>query len=134
MLAPITETCWFWQAATHRRQSTHFALLRSRYWVEKSLLPAGRAPSKRLSSSMPMSLQSFCSSQLPLRSQVRHLRSCTLSSSSRVIFLDSWTLGELVKTSMPSFTGYTQAAQRERAPFTSTMHIRQAPIWFISFK
>ena len=83
---------------------------------------------------MPMSLHSFWNSQLPLRSQDRHFFSWTDSSSSRVIRRDSWTLGVLVNTSMPSLTGYTQAATRDRAPFTSTMHIRQAPIWLTSFR
>ena len=35
---------------------------------------------------------------------------------------------------MPSFTGCTQAATKERAPFTSTTQTRQAPISFKSFK
>ena len=81
-----------------------------------------------------MSLQSFCSSQVPLLLQERHLRSWTESSSSSVIFLDFCTFGVLVNTSMPSFTGYTHAATSERAPLTSTMHMRHAPIWLMSFK
>ena len=55
-------------------------------------------------------------------------RSCT------VFFLDSSTLGVLVQTSIPSFTGYTQEATKERAPFTSTTQTRHAPISLISFK
>ena len=44
------------------------------------------------------------------------------------------TFSVLVNTSMPSFTGYTQDATSERAPFTSTTQTRQAPISLMSFR
>ena len=43
-------------------------------------------------------------------------------------------LGELVWTTMPSFTGLLQAVTMARSPSTSTQHTRQAAISLMSFR
>ena len=83
---------------------------------------------------MPMSLASCRSSQWELREQVRQSIRWLDKMSSRVSRRDFTTRSVLVKTSMPSATGYTQEATRLLAPFTSTTQIRQAPISLTSLR
>ena len=72
--------------------------------------------------------------QFPLRTQVAHLQSCWDRISSTLIRRVCRALGELVWTTMPSFTGLLQAVTMARSPSTSTQHTRQAAISLISFR
>ena len=77
---------------------------------------------------------SFCNSQFIERTHERHFFLWVESMSSTVILRDLRTLGVFVRTSIPSDTGYTQAATSPRAPVASTRHIRQEPTHCTSFK
>ena len=83
---------------------------------------------------MPRLLAMVCSWQLPLRTQVAHLQSCWDRMSSTLMRRVVRTRGELVWTTMPSFTGLLQAVTMARSPSTSTQHTRQAAISLIPFK
>ena len=72
--------------------------------------------------------------QLPLRTQVVHLLSCCDRISSTLIRRVRRARGELVWTTMPSFTPLLQAVTMARSPSTSTQHTRQAAISLISFR
>jgi hypothetical protein len=77
---------------------------------------------------------SCSSSHFPFRMQVRQSIRWLERISSSVIRLEFKTASVLVRTSIPSLTGYTQEATRLRTPFTSTTQIRQAPISLIPFR
>ena len=83
---------------------------------------------------MPRSLAMAWSWQLPLRTQVAHLQSCWERISSTLVRRIRRARGELVWTTMPSFTALLQAVTMARSPSTSTQHTRQAAIRLTSFK
>ena len=72
--------------------------------------------------------------QFPLRTQAAHLQSCWERISSTLVRRVALVRGELVRTTMPSFTGLLQAVTMARSPSTSTQHTRQAAIRLISFR
>ena len=136
-LAPMTPTsCSLAQTAVQRRHRIHLLLSRTicgatrRSGIGRCHLAVIAHPL-----STPSSRQSFCSSQLPLRTQDR--QSCSVVGEQQLQGLLAgihapWRCW--CHTSMPSLTGYTQEATRLLAPFTSTTQMRQAPISLISFR
>ena len=80
---------------------------------------------------MPRSLESFCRLQLPLRTQVAQLLLCWERISSTLVLRTERTLGELVKSTIPSSTGLLQAVTSFTFPCTSTTQTLQALISLI---
>ena len=134
LLAPITPMpCVSLHTATQRRHKIHLLLSRIIWAAESSISESVFAPSYFASFSTPYCLHRACSSQLPLRTQLRQERLWLDSISSSVVRRAASTRGVFVHTSMPSLMGYTQAVTSVFAPLTSTTQIRQAPISLISF-
>ena len=77
---------------------------------------------------MPRSLDSFWRLQFPLLTQVAQLLLCWDKISSTFVRLTERTLGELVKSTMPSSTGLLQAVISLVFPCISTTHTLQALI------
>ncbi len=73
-------------------------------------------------------MANFCREQLPLRVQKAHWQSCWERMRRRLVRRAARTRGELVRTTIPSWTGSSQAVTRRSTPSTSTTHTRQAPI------
>ena len=133
-MGPITPTAWvLLQAATQRRHRMHLLLSRTMEGLRSSMSYWFILPLYLSTSSTPRSLHICCSSHFWLRGHSRHFLSWLESSSSRFTRRASRSLGVFVFTFIPGATGSTQAAPKARAP-VSTTHMRQAPIWLISFR
>ena len=84
--------------------------------------------------STPRSFATFCSRQVPERTQVAHLLSCWERMSSTLVRRASRTRGELVWMTMPSLTTLLQEGTSLPSPSISTQHTRQAEISLISLR
>ena len=120
-------SCTSWQTCTHRPHLMH--LVKSRM-IEPLEASSGTGVTMRLMFSvrMPKSAASACSSQVPLRPQVRQLLGCVESSSSRTVRRMSVSSPLLVVTSMPSTTGVQQARGMRGWPAICTIHRPQAAV------
>ena len=76
----------------------------------------------------PMSLASFCSAQLPLRTHMAQRQSCWERIRRTFVLRVSRTRGELVCSTIPSSTVLLQEVIRCSLPSTSTRQTRQAAI------
>ena len=102
-----------------------------------SQLSSGYSCLKFTVSPMGMVETTFCSSQVPLRSQAGQLIRCWESSSSRLVRRASLDRVVLVWMTIPSSQALLQAVTRCWAcssPSTSTTQARQAPISLIPFR
>src|SRR5665647_134532 len=130
-IAPMP--CIFLHVDTHLRHKIHLFASLTMEGDVSSIVKFIFSPSYLILST-PSFLERACSSQFSLLTQVKHLRSWFDSINSKLTFLASWIVGVLVFISMPSETGKTHEACSTLAPFTSTRHIRQAPISLIPLR
>ena len=124
--------CTLSQTWMQRMHLMHFSVSR----MSGKLLSHGECSIRSLNgrSMMFRSLESVCRVQLPLRTQVAHLKSCWDRISCTFCFLAMRTFGLLVRISSPSCTLLLQAVTSFSLPVTSTRQTRQAAISLMSFK